>query len=470
MARRRWAAGAVAAVLTVALGLAATPVGALGADPGYSWNAEDIAWQSAQGGKVLVHRLYSPALGVHHYTADYYEMESLTDAGWTHEGIAFYASASGTPVYRLYNPQTQRHLWTLNEEERDYLVRSAGWNDEQVGWHIDETTQPAMPMYRVYNPDTLEHLWTASPVEYKRLTGRTASATLEQRRVQAQQAVVDARETVGAADRQAAAVQRKVDGLEAELNGLRYSNDLKGYLESVGATTALKAFTDPGFNPDVQYTHLGAWDDATNLDNVIRALELIQECNRLRALTGVRALKVSDTLMAETASSTNWSHRTGTIAHRWVSGWVPNAQNAAWGYANPYDGWYWEEKNNYETGNGGQVGHYFAIAELNDFGPYWVTGLGWVPDGKVAFQDFYWDDMISSNYDSLDRTIPVEQYLDEVRAFKARNEQAGAIQAQLDQARRELADAQAAQRKANDERNAVLTWQAKLEKGENVGF
>ncbi len=37
----------------------------------------------------------------------------------------------------------------------------------------------------------------------------------------------------------------------------------------------------------LEYTHIGAKDDATSLDNLLRALDMIDECNRLREENGL---------------------------------------------------------------------------------------------------------------------------------------------------------------------------------------
>lgn len=39
-------------------------------------------------------------------------------------------------------------------------------------------------------------------------------------------------------------------------------------------------------------------DDATSLENLVRALDLIDECNKLREAEGVPPLKVSDAALA----------------------------------------------------------------------------------------------------------------------------------------------------------------------------
>src|SRR5699024_8294362 len=83
------------------------------------------------------------------------------------------------------------------------------------------------------------------------------------------------------------------------------------------------------------------------------------------------------------------------------TGWYLNqgvGENLAFTSSNrnydPYDGWYYDEKNNFITGNGGQTGHYFNIIDrdttstgfaINQYGStyghtygqeFGITGIG----------------------------------------------------------------------------------------------
>lgn len=77
----------------------------------------------------IMHRLYNSYTGEHFYTASASERDGLVAAGWTYEGVGWAApDASGTPVYRLYNPYAPGgdHHYTMSASERDSLVE-AGW-------------------------------------------------------------------------------------------------------------------------------------------------------------------------------------------------------------------------------------------------------------------------------------------------------------------------------------------------------
>ena len=90
-----------------------------------------------------IYRLYNPNSGVHFYTSSSVERASLTEAGWSDEGIGWKAPATGfsdTPVYRVYSQSTGDHHYTMDEEEKYYLV-SVGWTDEGICWYSDEHRQ-----------------------------------------------------------------------------------------------------------------------------------------------------------------------------------------------------------------------------------------------------------------------------------------------------------------------------------------
>lgn len=85
-------------------------------------------------------------------------------------------------------------------------------------------------------------------------------------------------------------------------------------------------------------TQSGKAGDATDCRNVLRALDTIRELNKVRASLGLNELLVSDNLMALETVSTNWS--TNNLAHSTGCG----AENLAWGWDKPVDGWYGSEK------------------------------------------------------------------------------------------------------------------------------
>lgn len=138
------------------------------------------------------------------------------------------------------------------------------------------------------------------------------------------------------------------------------------------------------------YTHPGEATDATAIDNVLKALDMIDQLNAIRTSEGLDTLDVSLVAMVEAAYHANWSAETGTIGHasqngydqQWGGSW---GENAAWGYTAEdgrrdfFTGWFYQEKANYtkkdvtdpNTGityhpeEGGQTGHYTNIISSN---------------------------------------------------------------------------------------------------------
>lgn len=83
---------------------------------------------------LVVYRLVNPHTGQHHYTISDDELDHLVSQGWVQEDSNFAAAREGKPVYRIYNPNTGAHHWPTGTAERDSAI-TAGWNDEGIAWH-----------------------------------------------------------------------------------------------------------------------------------------------------------------------------------------------------------------------------------------------------------------------------------------------------------------------------------------------
>ncbi len=124
-----------------------------------------------------VFRLYNSNTGQHYWTGNIQEEGTLLNDGWTLEGIPFNSIDTirqETPppagmdlVYRFYIPQTYEHFWTTDLSERDSMI-SAGYDYEGVAW--DSSTDNSLtPVYRLYAPSIRQHLFTSSLNEYNTL-------------------------------------------------------------------------------------------------------------------------------------------------------------------------------------------------------------------------------------------------------------------------------------------------------------
>lgn len=92
-------------------------------------------------GRKTMFRLFNPNSGEHHYTLDKNEYETLVSLGWNNEGLGWYSAndlENKIPLYRLYNPtapEQAKHHYTMSLEERNHLLSTGEWNDEGIGWY-----------------------------------------------------------------------------------------------------------------------------------------------------------------------------------------------------------------------------------------------------------------------------------------------------------------------------------------------
>ena len=129
-------------------------------------------------GSAPVHRFWSPVLLSHFYTIDEAERQLLVTVYphiWTYEGIAYRAlpnddDPNSSPVYRFWSPVLLSHFYTIDEAERDLLLRAYPdvWTPEGIAFYaFAEDSQPedAVPVYRFWSPVLLSHFYTADEAE-----------------------------------------------------------------------------------------------------------------------------------------------------------------------------------------------------------------------------------------------------------------------------------------------------------------
>lgn len=153
--------------------------------------------------------------------------------------------------------------------------------------------------------------------------------------------------------------QRAYDGTVAALNAAKaelsqYQEKAKlgsaGFFQEVGADLAYKFVTEPEKSSGVAdtNTHLGQTGDATSLENMKKALELMGKINEIRRANGQEELKVLDSLVAigqvqANYGAKNFDHMGWADGYKWDTVWSVG-ENLAWGYPDPFKGWYHEEK------------------------------------------------------------------------------------------------------------------------------
>lgn len=127
---------------------------------------------------ATVFRLLDPKTGKHLYTIFESERDYLVNSGWRLEpplGRAF--KNKGVAVYRLYNPRTGEHLYTTDTNEALYQSTNNGWvydNDKKPVFYGADTA--LVPVYRLYNPKSkviTSHHYTSDTNEIRVLTGGT---------------------------------------------------------------------------------------------------------------------------------------------------------------------------------------------------------------------------------------------------------------------------------------------------------
>jgi hypothetical protein len=92
---------------------------------------------------VPYYRLYNPDNGEHMYTESLSEYQALGRIGWMQESVGYYIysgvvsidAVAAQPWYRVYNPNSGLHHWTMDQNERDVLV-GYGWNDEGIAGYV----------------------------------------------------------------------------------------------------------------------------------------------------------------------------------------------------------------------------------------------------------------------------------------------------------------------------------------------
>jgi hypothetical protein len=112
---------------------------------GASFSYEGIGFNTPNNGTQALYRFYSSSKDSHFYTASEAEKNALVapSSGYAFEGTVGNVLASGsvvatsTPVYRLFNAGTGRHFFTIDQLERSNLLApSTGWANEGIGFHV----------------------------------------------------------------------------------------------------------------------------------------------------------------------------------------------------------------------------------------------------------------------------------------------------------------------------------------------
>lgn len=115
----------------------------------FSSSPDEIAMLESQGwmregdtfsgpSAIGVYGLVNPSNGDCVLTTNPDEARNVLDkAGWESRGIVMLANpeGEGVPIYRLYNSEGGQHMYTIQENEKDALLK--------MGWHLENNGGPA---------------------------------------------------------------------------------------------------------------------------------------------------------------------------------------------------------------------------------------------------------------------------------------------------------------------------------------
>jgi Repeat of unknown function (DUF5648) len=135
-------------------------------------------FDSQVSGTVPLYRLLNLGNGDHFYTADATESDNAANNGYQLEGVAGYLfdspqviqtsvnTPTTTELYRLLNPTTDDHLYTISGVERNNAITQAGYRYEGVACFVfADQRAGSVPFYRSYNPVVHDHFLTTSVQE-----------------------------------------------------------------------------------------------------------------------------------------------------------------------------------------------------------------------------------------------------------------------------------------------------------------
>jgi hypothetical protein len=130
------------------------------------------------GSAIPVYHLWSPVLDDHLFTIGAAEKQHLIDVWpsvWTFEGISYFTLPAGgdpnlSPVYRFWSPVLSSHFYTIGEDESAYLLRQFRdvWTLEGIAFRaFAEGRQPAdaSPVYRFWSNSLGRHFYTIDAQE-----------------------------------------------------------------------------------------------------------------------------------------------------------------------------------------------------------------------------------------------------------------------------------------------------------------
>ena len=256
---------------------------------------------------------------------------------------------------------------------------------------------------------------------------RLADAEAEARRlqeelIQADSTVQSARDALNAAQNTAEEAKKQAENYQNDHASeiALYDKGAQGFFSYVGADAALDVLANAEYADN---TKIGSEDDATSLRNMAAAFVLMRKCNELRRAEGLEPLRVTDRMMAIAQSNVNWSDEYIRHSEQFDVG-----ENLAWGYDDPFVGWYDGEKED-------RGGHYLNIVNPR----YHVTGFAVCTANRNGSYSVSHGQVFA--YSDEDTAYTVDEY--ETR-FNEYYDKVQAVKKELEAKKKAASDAQAA--------------------------
>ncbi len=124
--------------------------------------------------KSEVHRFFNSSVGAHFYTADQNEKNYILNnlSHYDYEGASYVTADrlsgnSSEEVHRFFNSTTGVHLYTTDENERNYIIDSLpNFTYEGEKFYAYKTEQAdTVPIYRFYEPTIGVHFYISNEGE-----------------------------------------------------------------------------------------------------------------------------------------------------------------------------------------------------------------------------------------------------------------------------------------------------------------
>jgi hypothetical protein len=133
-----------------------------------------------------VYRFWSDRYQGHFYTIEQGERDEVIrnypEYTWRYESAAYFAAktpASGlSPMYRFWSDKLKAHFYTIEEGERDYVIANLSdtWKYERVAYYASKTQSAGTsPVYRFWSDKMQSHFYTSSYDEMNYLRQNSAT-------------------------------------------------------------------------------------------------------------------------------------------------------------------------------------------------------------------------------------------------------------------------------------------------------